>query len=240
MLPAPFARRFGSGVFTPPMGGDPYWANVSLLLPMTGADGSTTFTDVSAAGRAFTAVGDAQIDTAFDKWGTGSGLFDGTGDRLTTPSTGLSPFMFGTADWTIEVWTRRTATKANAFVCSTTTDASANGGWWLDFGGNAQLYYAGTLYLNATGAPADSAWHFTSVSVVSGSGYVHVDGVLATSSPGMPNITLASNFRVGGTEFNGGFNLDFNGHMQDLRITTGVGRYGASNYTPPAVAFPQF
>jgi len=61
---------------------------------MTGADGSTTFTDSSVAAPTHVPVaqGDAQIDTAIKKWGTGSGLFDGTGDYVTVPDS---------ADWDI-------------------------------------------------------------------------------------------------------------------------------------------
>ena len=61
---------------------------VGLLLHCDGVDGSTTFTDsaTSGAAKSVTAIGgtDAQIDTTWAAFGTGSLLLDGTGDGLTT------------------------------------------------------------------------------------------------------------------------------------------------------------
>src|SRR5262245_57173192 len=54
-----------------------------LLLKMPGADGSTTITDFSPSQRGnATVVGNAQVDTAQFKFGTGSLLLDGAGDAL--------------------------------------------------------------------------------------------------------------------------------------------------------------
>ncbi len=53
---------------------------------MNGADGSTTFTDSATGGsHTWTAYGNAQIDTAQNKFGGASGLFDGSGDYIDTP-----------------------------------------------------------------------------------------------------------------------------------------------------------
>ena len=57
--------RFGGA----PAPTDPDYANVSLLLHMDGTDGSTTFTDNSPIGHTVTAVSNAQINTARDKFG---------------------------------------------------------------------------------------------------------------------------------------------------------------------------
>ena len=68
-------------------GGDPYYSAVSLLLPMDGTNGSTTFTDSSLNGLTVTAVGNAQISTTQSKYGGASGYFDGTGDYCQFPQT---------------------------------------------------------------------------------------------------------------------------------------------------------
>ena len=44
-------------------GGDPYFANVSLLLHCDGSSGSTTFTDHSSAARTVSPQGNANINT---------------------------------------------------------------------------------------------------------------------------------------------------------------------------------
>ncbi len=60
-------------------GGDPFSSSVVLLSGFEGTDGSTTFLDESPAGRALTANGNAQIDTAQFKFGASSLLLDGQG-----------------------------------------------------------------------------------------------------------------------------------------------------------------
>ncbi len=57
-----------------------------LMLHGDGVDAAHVFTDSSTAGAAKTVdeIADAQIDTAWAAFGTGSILFDGTGDGLTT------------------------------------------------------------------------------------------------------------------------------------------------------------
>ena len=60
-------------------------AYTKLLLHMNGDDASTTFTDDGDTVHTVTANGNAQIDTSEKKFGTGAGLFDGTGDYITIP-----------------------------------------------------------------------------------------------------------------------------------------------------------
>src|SRR5690242_7612579 len=64
---------------------NPDFANVVLLMGFNGTDGSTTFTDESSFARTATAGGNAQIDTAWSKSGTGSLLLDGTTDSVDLP-----------------------------------------------------------------------------------------------------------------------------------------------------------
>src|SRR3990167_5305793 len=84
-----------------------------LMLHMDGTDGATTFTDSSDNAKTMTAVGNAQIDTAQSKFGGASGLFDGTGDWLTTPDS--TDWDLGTGDFTIDFWIRFSSV-ANARV----------------------------------------------------------------------------------------------------------------------------
>lgn len=65
-------------------GGVSYFSQVIADLQFDGTDGSTTFTD--ASGKAWTAAGDAQIDTSDYYSGSGALLLDGTGDYISTPS----------------------------------------------------------------------------------------------------------------------------------------------------------
>lgn len=74
-------------------------SNTVALLHFGGVDGSTTITDSSSYGRASTAFGNAQIDTAIKKLGTGSLLLDGSGDYITFGAS--SALNMGTSNWSI-------------------------------------------------------------------------------------------------------------------------------------------
>src|SRR5258706_1738240 len=78
--------------------------NTKVLLHLNGADGSTTITDDNAGGSAhtWTASGNAQIDTVQSQFGGASGLFDGTGDVISTPD--HADFTVGSGDFTIDCW----------------------------------------------------------------------------------------------------------------------------------------
>lgn len=78
-------------------------AYTKLLLLFEGTDASTTFTDVT--GKTVTPSGNAQIDTAQYKYGTASGLFDGTGDYLVVADAN-NDLDIGTNDFCIEFWFR--------------------------------------------------------------------------------------------------------------------------------------
>src|SRR5262245_32929117 len=78
--------------------------NCKVLLHFNGTDTATTITDSNAGGSAhtWTAAGNAQIDTAASKFGGASGLFDGTGDWVTTSD--HADFTLGSGAFTIDLW----------------------------------------------------------------------------------------------------------------------------------------
>ena len=77
------------------LGGDQYAAQRVLLLHFDGADGSTTFTDSSPAGRTITAIGSPTITTSASQFG-GSSLNLPGNSRLTFSEISL------TGDYTIQ------------------------------------------------------------------------------------------------------------------------------------------
>ena len=89
-----------------------YDSYTKLMLHMEGSDGSTTFTD--EIGKAVTANGNAQIDTAQKKFGAASGLFDGTGDYLTLANS--NDWSFGSGDFTIDFWVNHATTPTSSVV----------------------------------------------------------------------------------------------------------------------------
>lgn len=85
-----------------------------LLLSMNGNDASTTFTDSSATPHSMTANGNAQIDTSTKKFGSGSGLFDGTGDSISTPDS--VDFNLSASDGGIDTWVRPTVGNSGIYT----------------------------------------------------------------------------------------------------------------------------
>lgn len=99
--------------FTPPTSAYDYLETKSLLH-FNEPDGSTYTKDTAAnwsidgaqqfydeKGKVWTVAGNAQLDTAQYKW-TASGLFDGSGDYISTPD--HADFNFGSGDFTIDFW----------------------------------------------------------------------------------------------------------------------------------------
>jgi hypothetical protein len=210
---------------------DPSFANVSLLM-----HGNSTFLDSSSKARTFTTTGSAAISSVQSKFGGASMLFNG---GYAAGSTGtLADFQFGTGNFTVEFWMWRSSTKADALVVATGTDGSSNGGWWFNFqAGNAVFFVGGGVNVTRVGAnSADSLWHHWAVARSGTAMRLFRDGTLVATTTTAVNIT-ASNIHVGGTPFDGGFDVAFNGYVDDLRITKGVARYTA-NFTVPTAAFP--
>lgn len=212
---------------------DPYFNNVSLLLHMDGENGSTVFTDNSSNNLTVTAYGDAHISTAQQKFGTSSALFDGDGDYLEVSD--LVPFEFVNQDFTIECWV-----------------------WFYDGGGgttiarwdgenNAFFFYVDTsqgiiVYLNdifisgiSGGTVGSEQWYHVCLVRNGNILRTFIDGQEVGSDTFNDPINSSSTpLKIGGDQLG---NTKFNGYIEELRITKGVGRY-TSNFAPPVAPFP--
>ena len=185
-------------------------------------------------------VGNAQIDTAVKKYGTGSMEFDGTGDYLKTVEN--EALELGSGDWTIEFWVYfdavNNSTVKYLFDWRTATDTS-----------NSFLAQEGTnnwTYWNASGSGVSSGftsstfsastWHHVAIAREGSNIYFFVDGTKTSGS-----VSDTSNYDSGtlviGSRYNGQNYLD--GYIDDLRITKGIARY-TSNFTPPDAALGKF
>jgi hypothetical protein len=207
---------------------DPHYANVSLLLPMYGADQGTVFTDESSVPKTITRYGNTKTVTAQSQYYGSSGYFDGSGDYLSANS---ADFAFGTGDFTMECWVYPINT-SNYRTFVSTRDALE--GCFL--GLNDDVAYP--LVANKTVAIATStiavaynAWSHVAVSRSGSTLRLFVNGVVGATATNATNFA-SSVARIGTTDPNLAYT--YQGSIQDLRITKGVARY-TENFTPPGL-----
>jgi len=203
-------------------GTDPTFSNVSLLLPLDGANNSTTFTDFSSSNFSMTRHGNAVITTTDPKYGTGSLLLQSTGDYISTPEN--SVFEFGTGDFTVECHCLFTSAENNGlFTFGQLALSVFSGNWWLTTTG-----LGGTpmgLHMAA------NTWAFVRVTRTGSSLRLFVDDVQVGNT--LTNATnLTGSTCAVGMYFSGGYT--WLGKIDNFRVTKGVARTDS----PPTGPFP--
>ena len=224
---------------------DPYIARVSLLLHGDGSDGSTTFVDNSPNPKTVTVQGNAKISTAQSKYGSAAAYFDGSGDYVTLP-TG-EDWQFGASDFTVEAWVRFGALSNQTIVGNLNLQATPYKGWVLRY--DPTLSPSGLRFVAFKGdsanasdvfqipwSPSADVWYHIAAARSGSALRLFVNGQLIGSGTLVNATTIGSAsgrpLMVGAQDSYGGPNIFFNGHIDDLRITKGVGRYTAA-FTPP-------
>src|SRR5664280_436737 len=96
-------------------------SNTKILLHMDGSNAGTTFTDES--GKIWTAGGNGQLSTNSPKFGTASGLFNGSSWITTPDSTDLT---VGSGDFTIDFWVKRSTLGTNQYIMGTQNSAGSD------------------------------------------------------------------------------------------------------------------
>jgi hypothetical protein len=210
----------------------PAYANVKLLCPFTGTNGSTP-SNVDLKGNTPTWEGNAQISTDQSKWSSSAYKSDGTGDRIRfASSANLAP---GAGAWTLDVWVFPTAfgdadgkpiycaRQAEKFLQFILTGASGtpklelySGGYIAQITSNIGLTLNTWTFLRAVRSQAGS----TSIWV----GGANNDSVTTNNSNAGPTSSMPAG--VGVYVDNPNYRC-FSGYMQDLRLTVGEALPGA-------------
>lgn len=223
-----------TSAFTPPTAPLTAIANTSILLNFTNAG----ILD-NTAKNVLETVGNAQIDTAVVKYGTGSMEFDGSGDYLSfisTPDTTL-----GTGNLTIEGWfnsnsistlqtiiERRAALTARGIAIFIETSVlklragdTSTGAWEVNID-------SGTL--------SSSTWYYFALTRSGNTWRGFLNGTqIGSDVTWSGTVVDETSAWLIGAAFGGGAGM--NGYIDDLRITKGIARYTA-NFVPPVARFP--
>ena len=212
--------------------GDPFYSAVSLLLPMDGTNGSTTFTDSGPNALTVTAVGNAQISTTQSKYGGASAYFDGSGDYLSIPTT--SAFGFGTSDYTAECWIYIAGGQGTDRIIFDFRPSPSSVASLFISTANKLTLWNGTA-IGGTGTALNlNQWYHVALCRSSGVTRCYLNGVQEWSSSVAMDFTSSRALGIGSWPGNG--LAGFFGYIDDLRISL-FARY-TSTFTPPTAALP--
>lgn len=210
-------------------------ANTVLLLHCDGSDTSTTFTDDSVGGNHgnATANGDAQVDTAQQKFGTGSLLCDGTGDFLSYAYD--TDWNFGTGDFTLDFWLRLSTTGTDSGLLSHLGGAGSDG-WSLRY-----LSGTGLRFLTDSGgatdrawSPSTATWYHVALIRTGTTMRMFIDGSqIGADISNSEDLTNTTQTLYIGADHVG---TRLNGWMDEIRISKGIARW-TTTFTPPTRAY---
>ncbi len=215
-------------------------ANTVSLLHMDGTDAATSFPDCAAgSSHSWTANGNAQIDTAQSEFGGASGLFDGTGDYLTTADS--SDWDFGTGDFTIDGWVRIPNTTGGTVIGH---NEGVNGEWEVYVNGaNNYLAFEGS-FTDATAIQVRNTSNPIALNTWTHFAIVRSSNTLTMYASGTPNGTQDATGKtlnmiptggIGIGARNAGTSL-YNGWIDELRVSKGIARWTAA-FDPPTEAY---
>lgn len=210
---------------------DAYWQYVSALLHFDGSDGSIDFTDET--GRIWTGLGTPKIKSDPSAFG-GSSIFLNGNSSLSTVSS--SDFAYGLGDFTWESFVRFSIIKENQYIIDH-SNGSGNGGTLSYYNGTLRYYNAtigvyNPLYQTAIPLLVDQRYHIA-VERYLGVTTIYVNGVAKASGSDPHNF---GNLELWLGRYAQGNSFNFNGYMDELRITKGLARY-KSEFEPPDKPF---
>lgn len=224
--------------------GETNFNKVSLLLPFDGSDTATSTSDESDNSHTITFAGTAQLDTAQKKFGTASLLLDGDSDYIQVAD--HDSFDFDAGNFTAECWIRFAALGNNTIFSHWANGTSSSMSYYLTYFNSSGIlrlgyYLSGNADTSYSWSPSTGTWYHIALERSGTTIKVYIDGTSVISVAASTTALRDSEdpFRVG--VFNdastGSPSLDwyFNGHIDDLRITKGLARYG-TNFTPPTSA----
>lgn len=230
---------------SPPQYGEAYNRTSSFVLNFEAADASTSIID--GFGNAFTAFGNAQIDTAQFKFGSSSLLVDGTTDYIITNSITSLP----ATGWTYEGWVRFNALPGNgAYVCLGAFASPTGFGATLYLFNNAGTYElrmgissnttSNNVLASTSGTPIATPtigvwYHFAMTHDLKNGAFRNYWNGVAAQGQASTEFIGAIDRVVIGTDYDGTAN-PLNGWLDGLSFVPYCKYPAATTFTPPATA----
>lgn len=224
--------------------GDPLWPKNTLLLHFDGVNGATVFPDSSPLAATGWAVGSGtpSVSTAQARFNQSLRL-DGTTDWIQT-TTNLSAGNLGPGDFSIEAWVFLNAYNKVVIDWGYVTTNEGRG-WqlYIDGSGHLVFYRSGTGALVLTGTAVIPTGSWVHVAMVRNAGILtaYVGGIPGGSVSYLVdhNGTLVTTAAIGAQVQSRNSSYDFNGYIDDVRITVGVARY-TGTFAVPTAPHPDF
>lgn len=206
-----------------------------VLLHMNGSDGSTTFTDES--GKTWTRSGNAQIDTAQYKFGGASGLFDGSGDYVSTPD--HADFAFGNGNFTIDFWFKQSAVVSQYKMLVGQWGGTQHSWQCMVWNSDRLNFSVYTTTQKTVGGVyvRDTNWHHYAAVRYGAIVSLYLDGA-SIGTPldiGTESLKDSTNNVIIGRNPDA-TTWDWNGWIDEVRISKGIARW-TGNFTPPNVEY---
>lgn len=212
---------------------DPFWSNVSLLLPMLGRNGSTTITDASTRIKTITRNGPVFLTERDSATGTTSCAFNGSSTWLSLASN--SDLNFGTGDFTVEMWLK-TLSQANSLATALVngvTSFASGAVFFTNYGPGAAanvrqrfgfgIPSANPMVLSTTLLDINR-WYHVAVTRSGTLVRLFINGTVEATATNSAAIDLSLNGTQIGRNAYDGASSYWNGYIEQLRITKGVAR----------------
>ena len=223
------------------LGNDGY---TKVLLHGDGTDTSTTITDSNVGGsaHAWTARGNAQIDTADSKFGGASILYDGTGDWVDTPD--HADYTLGTSNFTVDLWFNwNGGTGVRGFLAGqgSSGGAVADGSFIIEHQTTDKIRVgvceSTTLFaVISTTSISTTGWHHVALVRTGNVLRLFLDGVQEGGDVAFTGTVNDSTEVLSVGAWGALATITMNGWIDEFRLSVGIARW-TENVTPPTSAY---
>lgn len=235
---------WGSGI-VPPQYGYTFNRPSQVLLHGEGSDTSTTFID--DFGNAWTAIGNAQIDTAQFKFGSSSILLDGTGDGIKCTQMAS----MGDHSWTAEGWVRFNTLPGNGIYMNLFMASNASNFGFIGRILNTSGIYSLRIWISSNGtsynvtsdngvnitAPSAGTWYHFVFSFDAKTGHYrsYWDGTAAHALASTARVCAVTKMHWG--IYGDDSTTPLDGWLDELRFLRACVYPNGTTFTPSASAF---